>query len=222
MHQWFVYSQFDEAINAAAAFLAEQIELCIKINDVCHVVLPGGNTPARCLRALAEKKISWEKVNWYLGDERCYKPGHPDRNDLMLQDNLWSHIGGNNVHVIPAEMGAVEAAELYRNTIASIDAFDIAFLGMGEDGHTASLFPGNDALLDGRSVVPVNNSPKPPEERVSLSLNTLNKAKIRMVLVNGKSKAAIIKRIRSGELLPINCIGDIHWFIDEDAMSESL
>jgi len=90
---------------------------------------------------------------------------------------------------------------------------------MGEDGHTASMFPENKALSDTRAVVPVYNSPKPPVERVSLSLTSLLKAKSRLVLTTGSGKASAITQVKAGENLPINCIGDINWFIDEAAIA---
>ena len=98
---------------------------------------------------------------------------------------------------------------------------DIAFLGMGEDGHTASLFPGNAALGDLRSVVPVYHSPKPPSERVTLSLDTLNKADCRVILTGGSAKATIINRIKEGGALPVNSIGDINWFVDNEALNKT-
>jgi 6-phosphogluconolactonase len=106
---------------------------------------------------------------------------------------------------------------LYRNTIGEIQAFDIAFLGMGEDGHTASLFPGNQALHDEHSVVAVRQSPKPPDERVSMGISTLKKARCRIVLASGEDKQAVIAQVRAGDELPVNLIGDIEWFIDKDA-----
>lgn len=221
MHKWFVYKEFDQAAKAAADFLTASIEEKLQLKGVCHVALPGGNTPASCLAYLAENMLDWDKLHWYLGDERCYPSGHAERNDVMLQKNLWSKIPGGAIHPIPTELGAEQAAEKYRELIDSIESIDIAFLGMGEDGHTASLFPGNDALHDTRSVVPVYNSPKAPDERVSLSVNTLRRASIRMVLTAGPSKASIIARIKKGENLPINSIGDINWFVDQAALSES-
>lgn len=223
MHKWNVYKEFDDASKAAAEFIASNIIECIQNKDICHVALSGGNTPARCLNYLSTKSILWEKVHWYLADERCYPKGHAERNDLMLENNLWSLISETNIHPIPAELGAEQAAEIYRAVINKIDCLDIAFLGVGEDGHTASLFPGNIALQDSHSVVPVHNSPKPPNERVSLSLDLLRKIPCRLVLAGGTGKAAIISRIKSGETLPINSLGDIHWFVDETAMpKESL
>ncbi len=221
MHKWFVYDDFDTASKATADFLAQSIEKCLNEKKVCHVVLSGGNTPAQCLSYLAEKKLPWHKVHWYPGDERCYPRAHAERNDVMLQRHLWSHLSDTNIHLIPAELGAEKAAEVYRQAISSVNHFDIAFLGMGEDGHTASLFPENEALNDSRSVIPVYQSPKPPTDRVTLSMDTLKKARVRVVLVSGVAKSSIIKRIKEGESFPVSCLGDMNWFIDKDALPDS-
>lgn len=219
MHQWNIYTTFNEASQQAADFLALQIERCIQSKDICHVILPGGNTPVESLRMLAEKKLDWEKVHWYLGDERCLPQGDSERNDLMLEKTLWSKLADTHVHRIAAELGAEQAAALYRDEIKEINEFDIAYLGMGEDGHTASLFPEHEALQDHRPVIPVYHSPKPPSDRVSLSLDTLAKTKCKIVLVSGQSKAAILTQIKAGDKLPINSIGDIDWFVDKAAIS---
>ena len=221
MHNWLVYDDFDSASKAAADFIADKINECLSKKDVCYVALPGGNSPITCLGYLAAKKITWQKVHWYLGDERCYPAGHDERNDVMLENVFWSLLDETHIHRIPSELGAEKAAEMYRDEISAFEHFDIAFLGMGEDGHTASLFPNNAALDDTRSAVPVYDSPKPPEHRVSLSRNTLQKAQYRIVITSGISKAAIIKRIKNDEPLPINRIGDINWFIDEETFSAS-
>lgn len=218
MHNWHVYNKFSDAEQSAADFLAESIITTISKNSICHVVLPGGNTPKKCLGLLASKILPWEKVHWYLGDERCYEKNHNERNDGMLQEYFWSNISKSNHHVIPAELGAEQGAASYRTVIDDIN-LDIAFLGMGEDGHTASLFPGNEALNDQRSVIPIHNSPKPPSDRISLSKTILEQIPIKVVLAGGNEKGDIIKRIQSGESLPINMIGDIEWFIDNDANS---
>jgi len=221
MHKWFVYSDFDAVSKAAADFLAEHIETNIQQKGVCHVVLPGGKTPAICLGYLSNKTLLWDKVHWYLGDERCYPQGHAERNDVMLEKYFWSRLSATNIHTIPAESGAEKAAKVYREVISAIESFDIAFLGVGEDGHTASLFPGNEALSDRHSVVAVDHSPKAPSERVSLSISTLSKAQCRIVLAAGNEKAGVIRRIKNGEPLPINILGDINWFIDEAALIEN-
>lgn len=226
MHNWFVYDEFNDASKAAADFISRQIKASIQQRGICHVILPGGNTPSHCLNDIAQQDLAWDKVHWYPGDERCYPAGHEDRNDVMLQKSLWSHISEphihqNNVHRIPAELGADEAAKSYRQTISIIEYFDIAFLGMGEDGHTASLFPTNKALHDKRSVVPVYDSPKAPDQRVSFGIDTLKKARCRVVLTGGASKAPVIKQIRQGEALPINTLGDINWYLDKAALGDA-
>ena len=225
MHSWNISTDIEQASIMAAEFLADKIVEIVDEKGVCHVALPGGNTPASCMRLLAAKDLPWAHVHWYLGDERCYPLAHEERNDVMLQNNLWSRLPQSielsaNIHTMPAELGAEAAAEKYREIIDDIGGIDIAFLGMGEDGHTASLFPGNEALSDERSVIPVHDSPKPPPDRVSLSIQTLRQAACRLVLTAGASKASIIQRIRNGESLPINNIGDINWFVDRACITE--
>lgn len=215
MHHWSVSKDLDNASHAAADFLAENIMDSIAARGVCHVIVPGGSTPARCFDYLVEKSLPWDKVHWYPGDERCYPTGHPERNDVMLREHLLSRIPSSHFHGITAERGAKRAAADYQEQIRAIDAFDIAFLGMGEDGHTASLFPGNAALQDKQRVVAVFEAPKPPSERVSLGMDTLRQSRVRMVLAAGAGKADIIRRIRAGEALPVNSIGVIYWFLDE-------
>lgn len=219
MHKWFIFKELDEAAKEAAEFLATNIMKCVESKDACHVILSGGNTPPRCLGYLVAKILPWDKIHWYLGDERCVARDHAERNDVMLERYLWSQLNTTNIHTIPAELGAEKAADAYRKVISDIEHFDIAFLGMGEDGHTASLFPDNAAINDKRSVVPVYDSPKPPDERVSLSINTLKKTTLRMILAGGEAKAAIIQRIKADEPLPVNCLGDIYWYVDEAAIS---
>ncbi len=217
MHQWHVYQHLNDASAAAAAFIADKIEQSLRHKSQCHIILPGGRTPQLCLDLLREYTLPWEKIHWYPGDERCYPLGHDGRNDVMLEHQLWSKLPQANSHPIPAELGPDVAARLYRKTIGDVSAFDIAFLGMGEDGHTASLFPGNQALHDANSVVAVKDSPKPPDERVSMGISTLKKAHCRMILASGQDKQSVVEQVRAGAELPVNMIGDIEWFIDNEA-----
>lgn len=219
MHHWSTYASLEGAAEAAADFIAQQIAASIEARGLCHMIVPGGNTPAGCFAALAEKPLPWDKLHCYPGDERCYPMGHRERNDVMIRKHLLSRLALIHFHPMPAEQGAEQAALAYRETIESVDAFDIAFLGMGEDGHTASLFPGNAALQQTTSVVAVHDSPKPPADRVSMSLSTLRRARLRVVLAAGASKAEIMARIRADEPLPVNQVGDIHWFVDEASVA---
>lgn len=218
MHKWNVYKDLSHASKEAANFLAGAIRMSVSERDMCHVILPGGKSPAQCLQYLSEMDLPWDKIQWYPGDERVLPDGDPERNDVMLRKNLWSKLPAGIFHTIPTEVGIEKSVDLFKNEIRELDVIDIAFLGMGEDGHTASLFPENEALNDNRDIVPVYNSPKPPEERVSFGINKLSGARVRMVLTAGESKAEILSRIKQGEKFPINSIGDINWFVDQAAV----
>jgi len=218
MHKWSVNKDLRHASKEAADFMAQMIRKCINERGVCHVVLPGGKSPALSLHFLSEMDLPWQSIHWYPGDERVLPENDSERNDVMLRKNLWSKIPAGFFHTIPTEYGIEKSIDLFNNEIKDLDVIDIAFLGMGEDGHTASLFPDNKALNDKRDIVPVYDSPKAPAERVTFSIKKLSEARVRMVLTAGKSKAEILSRIKQGEKLPINSIGDINWFIDQAAV----
>jgi len=213
MHKWKYYKDHDSASRAAAEFICNRIREAINKTGSCHVILPGGSTPVRCLEYISQQNMDWSRVHWYVSDERCYPKSNANRNDVMLDRHLWSLISETNIHTIQAEHGAEEAAEKYRHEIDKISGFDISFLGMGEDGHTASLFPDNNALQDLRSVVPVYESPKPPYERVTMGIETLKNSRHRVVLTGGVDKRDVLSRIQEGEKLPVNTLGDINWYV---------
>ncbi|MFM2440859.1 MAG: hypothetical protein RLZZ349_586, partial [Pseudomonadota bacterium] len=132
------------------------------------IVLAGGNTPRAVYRLLRELNMDWSKWHIYHGDERCLPLDHEDRNSLMVEQ-VWLHYVGvptSQVHDIPAELGPIDGAKAYAQTLSGVPTFDMVLLGLGEDGHTASLFP-NHALDNTADAVPVFNSPKPPAERIT-------------------------------------------------------
>ncbi len=219
MSEFQIYPDVEGLARAAADYLYARIKDCLARKQLCHVALPGGRTPSRCLELLAELPLPWDRIHWYLGDERCYPAGHVQRNDTLVREHLWSRIDAPaaNLHPIPAELGPESAAATYTGVIQAIGNLDIVLLGMGEDGHTASLFPENDALEDERLVVPVYAAPKPPPERVSLGVTALQAAAERVALVAGAGKREALQLVRDGNQLPIARVGPIHWFIDEDA-----
>ncbi len=216
-----VYPTAEMVARQAADFLFTQITDCVEKQGQCHVVLPGGSTPAHCLSLLAQKALPWSSIHWYPGDERCYPVGHAERNDTMLLEKLFSGRETiDNLHPIPAEEGPERGAERYRSTLADTlgnAGFDLVVLGMGEDGHTASLFPGNVALDDERSVVPVFGAPKPPLERISISLKMLEQANRRVVITTGESKREALMQVRQGSPLPVARVSPDYWFIDQAA-----
>lgn len=218
-HQWHVFDSAAEASDACARFISEQIQQCLARQPHCTIALPGGKTPADCLQQISRQSIDWDRTHWLPGDERCLPVGDDERNDTLFRQHFLGLIPlpAENFHAMPAELGAEQGALAFTREIVPWLPLDIAFLGMGEDGHTASLFPGNTALSLESAAVPVYDAPKAPPERISLSRHTLRHAATRCVLTLGESKQEAIQRIRAGETLPINDIGPIHWFVDRAA-----
>ena len=222
MNDFEVLADAEAVARAAADDIADTVERVLAGKALCHVALPGGRTPARCLELLSAMQLPWSRLHWYLGDERCYPPGHAERNDTMIRDRLWSRIDGpeSNKHPINAELGPEQAADRYAALLQAITRLDLVVLGMGEDGHTASLFPGDAALQDRRVVVPVYGAPKPPSQRVSLGLGTLRAAGRCIVLATGAGKRDALQRIRQGEALPVSMAQPDRWLVDRLAAGE--
>jgi 6-phosphogluconolactonase len=219
MHCYNVYADAEATACAAAAWLTQRIHETLQKQRSCRIALPGGGTPARCLELLAGSRLPWQRIHCFIGDERCLAVGDAERNDTMIAARLWSRIDipAANIHVIEAERGADAAAAAYSRVLDAEGPRDIALLGMGEDGHTASLFPGNPALEATTPAVAVFDAPKPPPQRVTMSTASLRAAGARAVLVTGAGKAAIMQRIRNGEKFPVTSIGQCHWFLDQAA-----
>lgn len=218
-----VFESIEKLAHAVADCLQHKITSCVAEKGECHVVLPGGTTPLRSLQLLSDKTLPWSNVHWYVSDERCYPVGHNERNDTMIENALFSKKKNSisNFHPISAELGPELAAQNYALIIDSIldksGALDISLLGMGEDGHTASLFPENKALEDARTVVPVYRSPKAPDERVSIGLSTLRNSNYRIVISTGESKHEILHRAMNECYLPVSQINADIWFVDDRA-----
>ena len=150
------------------------------------------------------------------GDERCVPPDHPDSNYRMAREELLDHVGPASVHRMAGELGAEAAAADYDAVVAALQPLDLILLGLGEDGHTASLFPGNPALEAAGWAVAVHGAPKPPPDRVSLSLTTLRGARRVLVMATGRDKAAAVEMARRGEV-PAGMIPAAEWVLDAAA-----
>lgn len=171
------------------------------------IVLAGGNTPRAVYRLLRELNMDWSKWHIYHGDERCLPLDHEDRNSLMVEQ-VWLHyvdVPTSQVHDIPAELGPIDGAKVYAQTLRGVPTFDMVLLGLGEDGHTASLFP-NHALDNTADAVPVFNSPKPPAERITLSQNRLNNTRQVIFIVTGAGKQEAVDNWRKGIAIPATLI----------------
>lgn len=215
-----VHDDLDELSATVAQRIAELAAQAIAARGSFHVALAGGETPRRCYQKLRDLAIDWPHVNLYFGDERCLPAGDASRNDSMVRETLLDHvtIPPANIHMIPAELGACEAAASYALLLCKVAPLDLILLGIGEDGHTASLFPGNPAIDSAAAVVPVFDAPKPHAERVSLGMNTLNAARQKIFLVAGAGKLAALEQILLGDSLPAARVVAAEWHLDRAAL----
>ncbi|SRR5579883_166974 len=182
----------------------------IAARGVFRVVLAGGNTPRAVYEMLRKAITDWSKWQVYFGDERCASANDPQRNSRMAREALLDHvpIPRANVHAIPAEAGSIDGAEQYSQILRAVGDFDLVLLGLGEDGHTASLFPDHDWGMgkDAPDAMAVFDAPKPPPERISLSALRLSRARAVLFLVEGEAKREAITRWRNGERIPAAAI----------------
>lgn len=168
------------------------------------IVLAGGETPQDIYRQLPTADTDWSAWHIYFGDERCLPPESTARNS-RLAGAAWLDrvpIPAAQIHPIPAELGPGPGAAAYAATLSQIGDFDLVLLGLGEDGHTASLFPGLAWAEAAGDTVAVGNAPKPPPERVSLSAARLGRTRQLLFLIAGPGKRAAVHAWRSGQDIP--------------------
>ncbi|MCX6028615.1 MAG: 6-phosphogluconolactonase [Chloroflexi bacterium] len=219
------------------AAAAEAIAACGQFN----VALAGGSTPAGLYRRLAQRpyveQVDWPRVFVYFGDERCVPADHPDSNYRMARETLLDHVPlpPANVFRIVGELPPHEAADLYAHIVRADlgrysfrPRFDLILLGMGDDGHTASLFPGTVGLTERWRLAVSTEVPayvRPAVARVTLTLRALNAAARVMFLVAGAAKAETVRAVLTGpepaEPLPARRVrlrnGRLVWLLDEAA-----
>ena len=212
MREVLAFATADDVADAAAFLFVNLAAQAVRDRGAFYVALAGGATHLSCYRLLSapliSSRVDWEKTQVFFGDERCVPEGHPDRNDDAAAAALLNHVSlpGKNIHRIPATER--DGAERYESEIRGafsifspssdkgIPRFDLVFLGMGPDGHTASLFPGRASLDETqRLVLRVDDSPKPPVSRVTFTLPLVNAARHVSLLVTGKEKAAALARV---------------------------
>jgi len=203
--RWHVIPDIESLVDCVSVRIYRAARQAIALRGEFRIVLAGGGTPAAVYRALADTDADWSRWHVYFGDERCLPPTDPERNSVMAADNWLARVAmpQENIHAIPAERGAEPAARTYAELIDAARPFDIVLLGMGEDGHTASLFPGHRHDGARQSVIAVHDAPKPPPDRVSLSAAALSDADSVLVLVTGAGKYDAVRRWQQGEDLPI-------------------
>ncbi|MCL2582225.1 MAG: 6-phosphogluconolactonase [Streptosporangiales bacterium] len=219
----FVHADGDTLAKAAAARIVTGVADALSARGRAHVVLTGGGIGTRVLAGLAaepaREAIDWRTVDFWWGDERFEPAGHPDRNETGARKALLDvlDVSPARVHLMrgpdgpdgddPDASAARYAAELARAAPegSGVPAFDILMLGIGPEGHVASLFPDQPAVRDERPVVAVRDSPKPPPTRISLTFGAITAAREVWVLASGEEKAEAVASAAAGtprETLP--------------------
>jgi 6-phosphogluconolactonase len=185
----------DEVVERTADGLATAIDAARTVHGHAHVALSGGSTVGQVYRALGPKLPEWRDVHLWYGDERIVPLDDPESTHrlatgtLDAPDAIW--------HPLAVELGCEGAAAAYAEELGDT-VIDVALNGMGPDGHTASLFPGHPQLNAGGVAVCVRDSPKPPPERVTLTLGKLNEARRIVLVVTGEDKAPMLARVLAG------------------------
>lgn len=205
--------------------------------DTFHLVLSGGKTPSLLFSLLAEKyatAVPWQKIHFWWGDERMVAPYDPESNYGVVNKLLFWKIGvsQDQIHRINGEENPAEEAKRYGLEIQSLvpvskdwPLFDLIMLGMGDDGHTASIFPSQMELLKSDEITAIATHPISGQQRITLTGKVLNNAKRVTFLISGPSKAQIFAEIihksKSASGYPASHIhpkGELHWFGDEESM----
>jgi 6-phosphogluconolactonase len=231
-----IYDNPEDVARAAAGRFVDLAREAIDARARFCVALSGGSTPKRAYELLATEpyinQVNWSKVHVFFGDERCVPPNDPESNFRMASEAMLSHvpIPIANVHRMIGEGDPAINARLYEDGLrsffedASWPRFDLIFLGMGDDGHTASLFPGSAALKEDTAWVVANWVEKFKTFRITLTAPAINHAANVAFLVTGESKAKRLAEVTGGPrtdslpsqlIQPIN--GSLEWFIDKAA-----
>jgi 6-phosphogluconolactonase len=207
------------------------------------VALSGGSTPKRLHQMLADstyaRRLDWTKVQFFFGDERCVPPTHPDSNFGMAKATLFDplRVQPSQIYRVKGEDQPAAAATDYeslirkvtRNSAPVVPELDLILLGMGADGHTASLFPGTAAARERTRLVAEGTAPTGVPHRVTMTLPLINQAHVVLFLVTGQEKASTVRQVLenkdgAGSSLPASMVepetGRLIWFLDHGAASE--
>jgi 6-phosphogluconolactonase len=239
MTRFTVLADRDAVATATADRFVEAARDAIEERGLFRVALSGGSTPKQVYPLLLEPErrdaVDWSRVEFFWGDERSVPPDHPESNFGVAYGMLISHLPGvraDRIHRMPAEAPDIDAAALSYETELRLafdargeepPAFDLIWLGMGPDGHTASCFPGTDALDETERWVVGNWVPAQDTWRMTLTFPVLNAARAVLYVVTGADKAPAIRRIRAGGSgLPAERVDgeQVEWLIDAAAAGE--
>ncbi|MDO9050286.1 MAG: 6-phosphogluconolactonase [Methylotenera sp.] len=205
--RWHSFNSQDEINQATVKRILQAAKDAIEKHGSFLIVLAGGSTPKSVYQLLAKEQADWGYWHIYHNDDRCLPVDHTERNSKMAREAWLNHVAipQRQIHDIPAELGNIEGAKAYAKTLTGVRTFDMVILGLGEDGHTASLFP-NQSVDNSADAVPVFNSPKPPTDRITLSQNRLNDTHEVIFIVTGAGKQEAVEHWRKGVAIPATLI----------------
>ena len=233
-----IFKSSSELGNYAARSFVEIANQSIAARGRFLVVLSGGNTPMRLYEILGDEfqeQVDWKQVHFFWGDERCVPVDDAGNSYGQAKKVFLDKVNAINIHRIESDLKPAEAAIDYANTLKVFSEpplewprFDLVLLGMGDDGHTASLFPGSPVEVDTPTLAVVANYQDRPANRVTLTQNVFNDARNIFFLVVGVSKAETLQRVlsdvRTLDELPAQRIdpkdGKVVWLVDEAAASQ--
>lgn len=218
-----------EFAGQAAGHIAAQVNAAVARDGACRIVLAGGRTPAAVYRALASRTdVAWASVHAFVGDERCVPPGHADSNFRMIHETLLAQvpIPPGQVHRLRGEVAPEDAAAEYDALVASLPEpkFHVVLNGMGADGHTASLFPGDQGILTDTAWAKSAHAPPPfaVAQRVTLTLRALNACDVSITFCTGDDKRTVRDMILAVDdgtpSLPASLLRGrtLHWWFTDD------
>jgi 6-phosphogluconolactonase len=205
--RWHCFDSQDTINQAATTRILQAADKAIKTLGSFYIVLAGGSTPKAVYQLLSEQQADWANWHVYHNDDRCLPVDHAERNSKMARDAWLSKVAipEQQIHDIPAELGNIIGAKAYTDILKNVRTFDLVILGLGEDGHTASLFP-NQVVDNSADAVPVFDAPKPPADRITISQNRLNNTTEVMFLVTGAGKQEAVDHWRNGVAIPATLI----------------
>jgi 6-phosphogluconolactonase len=216
-----LFATDNEAFMATAAAITEIIKLNTDKNQTSNVILAAGNSVSKTLSFLSPSATDWQRVNWYLADERHVGTENPLRNDRQIAVALRNSLGESHGRVFsPSPLLALkEAAAKYASRIEQINMFDVCLLGMGNDGHIASLTPKHPALNSSQLCCEMTDSPNLPKERITLTLKTFSRTQNRILVTTGPSKVAAVRKYITDSQSPVRLYNPTAIFADQAAYS---
>jgi 6-phosphogluconolactonase len=231
MNDFCVYDDAHHLACAAAKRFVELAQQALENRGQFAVSLAGGSTPRAMYELLASpefvRQVAWSRVHVFWGDERAVPPDHADSNARMARETLLDRtpIPEPNIHRIRGELEPLDAAAAYERELKQILGpslrFDLILLGMGTDGHTASIFPGSSTLWEQDRLVSAVYVEAIQAWRVTLTFAVINAARHVLLLISGSEKAHALARIRAGEPLPAALVqpldGQVAWLVDRAA-----